>query len=101
MCRLCFCLLAVLLCPAFAQPSLSADEIMARVALNQDRSVQLRSEYVYEQHIHVVSRETNGKLMREVTSDYEVVPTPDGVQKKLLRQSGRYYEKGKFVEFSN
>src|SRR5215472_1761956 len=96
-----FCLLAVLIPPAFAQQTLPAAEIMARVAANQDRSVRMRSEYVYEQHIHVVSRETNGRLMREVTSDYEVVPSPDGVQKKLLRQSGRYYQKGKLIEFSN
>ena len=85
---------------AAAQQPLSAADIMARVAANQDRSVELRKEYVYEQHVHSVSRETNGKLMREVTSDYQVAPTPDGIQKQLVQESGRYFSKGKYIKFT-
>ena len=92
------CLLAATC--ANAQEPLSAADIMARVAANQDRSVALRKEYVYDQHVHSVSRETNGKLMREVTSDYQVTPTPDGIHKQLVQESGRYYSKGKYVDFS-
>ena len=73
---------------ALAQSSLTASEIMAQVAANQDRAVQLRKEYVYQQHIHVISSQTNGKVMREETDDYDVVPTPLG-SKKELKEIGR------------
>ena len=47
------------------QAPLTADEIMSRVAANQDRAEILRQQYVYEQHVHVDSKLSNGKLMRE------------------------------------
>lgn len=87
--------------PAAAQQPLTASEIMARVAANQDRADLLRKQYVYRQHVHVVTRQTNGKLMREETADYDVVPSPDGTQKKLAQLTGRYYHKGKYIDFSD
>src|SRR4051794_22020980 len=83
----------------FGQAALTADEIMARVAANQDSAEALRRQYVYEQHVHVVSKQTNGKLMREETAEYDVAPTEDGTTKKLKTITGRYYQKGKYVEF--
>lgn len=82
---------------ARAQNTLTADEIMARVAVNQDRAEQLRSKYVYEQHVHAVSKQTNGKLMREETADFDVTPTPDGSKKELKSRTGQYWEKGKYL----
>jgi hypothetical protein len=81
------------------QPSLSVQEIMTRVAANQDRGQQARAEYVYQQRIHVASLRTNGKLAREETTDYLVTPTPDGTKKELKHVEGRYWHKGKYVEF--
>ena len=45
--------LALLLWPAFiaAQTPLTADEIMQKVAVNQDRAEKLRTEYIYEQKV--------------------------------------------------
>ena len=80
-----------------AQDALTANVIMARVAANQDRAEKLRQEYVYQQHVHVVSSLTNGRVMREETDDYDVVPAPDGSRKELKSRTGRYYEKGKYV----
>ena len=91
--------LAMAAAPAWAQQPLTASEVMARVAANQDRAEQLRKEYVYQQHIHVVLRQTNGKLRRDETADYDVFPTPDGIQRKLMSLTGRYLEKGKYVDF--
>lgn len=84
------------------QPSsqLSADEIMTRVAANQDRAVEMRKNFIYHQHIHVVSHKTNGKLIREETTDYEVAPTPDGTTKKLTLITGRYLQKGQYHDFT-
>jgi len=81
------------------QPSPSVDEIMARVAANQDRAEHARAEYVYQQRIHVATLRTNGKLAREETADYLVAPTPDGTKKELKRIEGRYWHKGKYLTF--
>jgi hypothetical protein len=81
------------------QPSLSADEIMARVGANQDRAEKLRDLYVYQQHIRIVTRKTNGKPAREEITDYLVTPTPEGTQKDLKRIEGKYWHKGKCLEF--
>ncbi len=80
-------------------PPLAADGIMARVAANQDRSDKLRSEYVYKQRIHIATRKSNGKLMREETTDYFVLPTPDGTKKELKLITGRYWHKGRYLQF--
>jgi hypothetical protein len=85
--------------PAWATNSLSADEIMARVAANQDRSVELRKNYIYRQRVHVVTHKTNGRLMRDETAEFDVLPTPDGTTKKLALLSGRYLHKGQYREF--
>lgn len=86
--------------PATSDPAApSAQEIMARVAANQDRAEKLRAEYVYQQHIRVVTRRTNGKLAREETTDYVVTPTPEGTKKELKHIEGRYWRKGKYLDF--
>jgi len=81
------------------QPSPSVQKIMARVAANQDRGQKARAEYVYQQRIRVATRRTNGKLAREETTDYLVTPTPDGTKKELKHIVGRYWHKGKYLEF--
>jgi hypothetical protein len=80
-------------------PSLSADEIMARVAANQDRAEKLRDLYIYQQHIRIVTHKTNGKPAREETTDYLVTPMPEGTQKDLKHIEGQYWRKGKLLEF--
>lgn len=86
--------------PEPAKEPLTAEEIMARVAANQDRSEVSRKEYVYRQHVHILSHRPKGRLLREETADYDVVPTPDGTEKKLTQLSGRYLSKGKYDTFS-
>jgi len=78
---------------------LTADVIMARVAANQDRSEELRKQYIYRQHTHIVTHKPKGRLLREETADYDVVPTPDGTQKELKLLTGRYWNKRKYEAF--
>ena len=66
---------------------------MARVAANQDRSEKLRTEYIYQQKIHVATRRTNGKLAREETAHYAVMPTTAGTKKDMVGIQGRYWYK--------
>jgi hypothetical protein len=99
--------LLLLAAPLWAQDSpteppkelLSAEAIMARVAANQDRSEALRKQYVYRQHTHILTHKPKGRLLREETADYDVVPTPDGTQKELKLLTGRYWNKGKYETF--
>lgn len=80
-------------------PALTARDIMARVAANQDRGNKLRSEYVYHQHIHIATRKSNNKIMREESVDYLVIPTAGGTKKELKLITGRYWHKGRYIEF--
>jgi hypothetical protein len=82
-----------------AGEGLTADQIMNRVAANQDRAVRERQSYVYQQQIRVATRRTNGKLMREETAISEVTPTPDGNKKQPKSLVGRYWRKGSYVHF--
>ena len=82
-----------------AEVPLTADAIMARVAANQDRSDALRKQYVYCQHIHIVSHRSNGKVLREESADYDVVPAADGTKKELKTITGRYWSKGEYETF--
>jgi hypothetical protein len=95
-------LLALVPCPAISagQSPPSANEIMSRVASNQDRAVKQRAGYVYWQQIRVISRKTNGRLMRDETTDYLVTPTPDGTKKELKRVVGRAWSKGHYIEIT-
>jgi hypothetical protein len=87
-------------CPAAGQALVTAEEVMARVAANQDRAVKQRAEYLYQQQIRIISRKTNGRLMRDETTDYLVTPTPDGTKKEMKRLVGRAWFKGRYVEFN-
>jgi len=97
----CVLVLLVTLTAAASAQQLTANEIMARVAANQDKAVELRSHYVYKQHTHTASLKTNGRLMREETDDYEVFPSAKGVDRKLVSLSGRYWHKGEYLTFNS
>ena len=68
-------------------------------AANQDRAVKQRAEYVYQQRIRVISHKSNGKLMRDETTYYQVTPTPDGTKKELKQVVGKAWVKNHYVEF--
>jgi len=82
-------LYALTLCVA-AWPSaapaeeLTADEIMARVAANQDRAVKHRKNYVFEQRARVRITKGASKLKREETRRYRITPTETGVEREVL-----------------
>jgi hypothetical protein len=82
-----------------ANPPLTADAIMKRVATNQDRSEILRKQYVYRQHTHILTHKPKGRLLREETADYDVLPNAEGTQKELKLLTGRYWNKGKYETF--
>jgi hypothetical protein len=94
------CTLAMSSLCAAQQPPLTADTIMARVALNQDRSDSERAHYLYVQHSHTVSRRGNTILCEE-TADFRVTPTPDGSHQDLLNLNGRLRQKGADITYTH
>jgi hypothetical protein len=82
-----------------AQPELTAEAIMARVAENQDRAEADRSHYVYLQHARVVSRKGD-KLMCEQVTDFRVTPSAAGSDQQLLKVEGRVLQKHQYVTYT-
>ena len=82
-----------------AEPPKTAEGIMARVALNQDRDQDLRTAFVYHQNVMVRLNRNNGKLAREEYGEYTVTPTSKGVNKEQTLFRGKYMDHGKEVEF--
>ena len=78
---------------------LSANEIMARVAENQDKAIELRRYFVYQQHLTVATRHFNGKLAREEKADYQISPGANSEEKKLASITGRYRKKNAYIDF--
>lgn len=69
---------------ALAQ-SPSVDEIMARVAGNQAKSVEARKQFVYKQNELFSLHRANGKLACQTTREWWVTPAPKGIEKKLIK----------------
>jgi hypothetical protein len=90
--------------PATAQtaaPAMpTADEIMAKVGANQDRTEAARTRYIYMQHIRITSRKPGGKVMCEEVTDSRVSPQQKTSQQQFLTLDGRYWQKGRYVHYT-
>lgn len=84
----------VLLLAMAAAPS--ADEIMQRVAENQDKAESARANFVYDQNVFVRLQRAGGKTAREETREYRVMPSAKGAKRDLLKLEGKIIE-GKTV----
>jgi hypothetical protein len=77
----------------------SAESIMAKVAVNQDRAQAARAGFVYQQNIQIRLHRSNGKLAREEVRHYVVTPTEKGFKKELTHFAGKYESKGRLTEY--
>jgi len=75
------------------------ESIMSRVALNQAKSQDLRSQYVYTQKQLLRMVRPGGKIAREEHRQYTVVPKYRGVKRSLVAFTGRYESHGKYTAF--
>jgi len=82
------------------QPTFTAEQIMARVAANQDASLSARSHFVYTQHARVTSRKGNTVRCDEIT-DTRITPTENGQKQTLLTLQGRVLYRGKYVTYNS
>lgn len=70
---------------AFGQAQPSVADIMARVAANQEKSVEARTRYVYKQEQLFALRRASGKLACQVAREYTIAPGPSGLERKLVQ----------------
>lgn len=75
------------------------DEIMRRVALNQAKSLELRTNYVYHQKQNLKMIRGTKKVAREEIREYTVTPKFRGNDRELVSFHGRYEHKGKYHTF--
>lgn len=80
-------------------PAVTAEDVMARVAENQDRAQKMRSAFVYRQNVLVRLKHLNGKLANEEESEYIVTPDEKSTKKERVRFLGKYVSHGKVVEY--
>jgi hypothetical protein len=83
-----------------AQTPEPVDEIMAKVAANQDRAESLRTAFVYDQELRLRFLRGNGKVAREETRAYAVTPTEKGISKELVHFEGSYEKDGRMIPYS-
>jgi hypothetical protein len=81
------------------EPAVTADEIMVRVAVNQDRAEAERNRYVYVQHAHIISRKGKTIMCEEVT-DSRITPSSSGSHSELLKLDGRLLHKSQYVTYT-
>ncbi len=92
-------------CAFAAEPAgpnaLTADQIMSKVAANQDRTEAARTRYIYLQHVRAVSRKTNGKVMCEEITDTRVSPRAKGSHQDLVTLDGRAWQKNQYIHYAS
>jgi hypothetical protein len=97
--ELCLSLVLLLAGRGISAQTLTAEQIMARVAKLQDQAQVERTHYVYTQIVKAISR--HGQRIRcEEVADYGVVPSANGSQRHLLRLHGRYWSHQGYVDYS-
>ena len=77
----------------------SVESIMSRVAINQAKSQELRTNYVYSQKQLLRMLRGNGKVAREERREYTVVPAHRGVKKELTKFEGKYQQHDAYVSY--
>ena len=92
-------LVALSVVAAYAQ-SPTVDQIMSRVAINQAKSQDLRTSYLYKQKQVLKAVRGNGKIAREEHREYAVAPKLRGNDTTLATFTGKYEAHGRFISYS-
>jgi len=78
----------------------SVQEIMARVAESQAKSLDARRAYLYDHEELLRMTRPGGKVVREERLNYAVIPSNAGIRKELIKCEGKYDFRGAFVPYS-
>jgi hypothetical protein len=80
-------------------PGPTAEEVMTRVAANQDKAEAERAHYVYVQHAKMTSRRGKTVMCEEIT-DYRLTPSTDGTNEQLLKLDGRFRKDKNYINYT-
>lgn len=75
------------------------NSIMARVGINQAKSREQRTQWIYQQKQLLRMVRRNGKIAREEQREYLVLPDRRGIKKQLTSFSGRYARHGTYFTY--
>ena len=75
------------------------EEIMRRVALNQAKSQELRTNFVYHQRQLLKMIRSNKKLAREEHREYTITPKFRGIDRELVNFDGKFEQKGRYLTY--
>ena len=93
------------ICPvvAFAQPATlpGLDEVLRRLAENQEKVVTARQSIVYTQETRTRLMRGGSKVAREEKRRYTVAPTATSTEKKLDYFEGRYQKNGRLIPYTD
>jgi hypothetical protein len=90
----------LMLVPVLPGQTPTAEEIMCRVAENQERADEARKTYVYDMNVFVRMKRANGKLAREESRDYVVVPNEKGARRKLVKLAGKILDGNRVITYT-
>jgi hypothetical protein len=79
----------------------TAGEIMAKVAANMERTAAERRQFVYQQTVHSRFIRTNGKVARQETRQYSVLPTEGATKKTLDSVEGEIHDGKKITKYTD
>src|SRR5438128_7539981 len=77
----------------------TVDDIMSRVARNQAKSLELRTNYVYHQKQVLKMIRGSKKVAREEVREYTITPKFRGNHRELARFEGKYEQNGRYFAF--
>ena len=77
----------------------TAEQVMARVAANQDKAEADRAHYIYVQHAKMTSRRGKTVMCEEIT-DYRLTPSTDGTDEQLLKVDGRFRRDKNYISYT-
>src|SRR3954464_10288753 len=75
------------------------EEIMRRVALNQAKSQELRTNYVYHQKQLLKMIRGTKQVAREELREYTIAPNFRGIDRNLVHFEGKIEHKGQKIAF--
>ena len=78
----------------------TVEQIMARLAANQDRAQSLRAAFVYDQELRMRFLRGDGRIAREELRRYRLTPNEKGIAKELVYFEGRYEKGGTMVAYA-
>lgn len=82
-------------------PLPGVDEVLKRVAENQEKAVSARLSIVYTQETRTRLMRSGGKVAREEKRRYTVAPTATATEKKLEFFEGNYRKNGKLLPYTD